>query len=298
MKKNVVISSYDFLAIAGKKEYFIEAGQRLELEETSQLSIYPCTHQRAMAFILNLNQERDSNFYNVINCKDEKIYYLSNGAFCKNYIIATQTINGNDCRFELGENQVIINYLQHKKVLTLSNNFQKYQTGIMGDCVYLLLTSTSQQDLILFNSSTARVDLLSGDRIRITSANILLSKSIDNIARHIIEEEYIITNDGLVKNSQAINYASGRPIIVTASQVIPYAFLEAIQVGDISLASSYLDVSMQRKIDDEHLKEYFGEIQKFYPLDLNTYIVKTREGSELYKFIIEDGKICEIENID
>jgi len=124
-----------------------------------------------------------------------------------------------------------------------------------------------------------------------------LSKTLDNIARHIVEEEYIITNQGLVKKSQAINYANGRPIIVTAKEVIPYAFLQALQVGDISLASSYLDISMRRKIDDEHLKEYFGEIQSFYAIDLQTYFVKTRDSKDIYKFTLIDNKICEIDNI-
>ena len=128
MKKNVVISCYDFLAVDGKSEIFVEAGQRLELLENSSLSIYPCGQGKSMAFILDLSKDIDTKLYNVINNNDDKIFYLTNGAYCQNFIIATQNINGNDCRFELGENQVTIKYLQYKKVLTLENSFQKYQT--------------------------------------------------------------------------------------------------------------------------------------------------------------------------
>lgn len=297
MKNNIVISAYDFLAVADKKELFVEAGQRLQIQEEKPISIYPCGQQKSMAFILDFQAQQNSNFYYVIDNNDDRIFYLTNGAYCQNFIIATQNINGNDCKFELGEKEMTISYLQFKKVLHLQNAFEKYQTGIMGDNVYILLTSTYKQDLILFNTISGKVEILSGDRIQITSANILLSKTLDNIARHIVEEEYIITNQGLVKKSQAINYANGRPIIVTASQVVPYAFLQALQVGDISLASSYLDISMRRKIDDEHLKEYFGEIQSFYAVDLQTYFVKTRDSKDIYKFTIIDNKICEIDNI-
>ena len=104
----------------------------------------------------------------------------------------------------------------------------------------------------------------------------------------------MVTADGIVKRASQIDYSGGRPIVCTVPETVPYAFLEAIQVGDYSLASSYLTLAMKREVDEEHLAEFFGEILYFYPIDLTHYAVKTKQEKRVFEFTLRDNKIEEI----
>ena len=296
MKSYKIISPYDFLAISQNNQTFVEAGQVLEMQESTLLSIYPTNAKNKIAFTLNPSTDNDSNFFLSVVSDDQKYFYLTQGMSLENFAVSTLSINNNECKFEIGQDKLTISYSQYKKVLVLQKKFDKYQVGSMANFAYILFTSKEEQNLILFDTKSGQIKMLSGDQIKLTTSSILLNKNLDNIARHILEEEYLVTNDGLVKKTNSLQYQNGRAVIATSAQVIPYAFLEALSLEDLELAKSYLDLSMRRQVDDEHLKEYFGKITAFYPISTNTYLVKTNEGKKIYKFILADNKISEIEN--
>lgn len=297
MKNYKIISPYDYLAIIDNKEVFVEQGQTLEFENNTSLSIYPCK-ENSTAFSFNLENSQDCDFFSTSKLDDNKIFYFEDGNICKNYFISTLTIDDHECKFEIGEEKIVITYLNYKKELHLSNKFDKYQVGSMSSSAYILLTSKESQTLFIFDCKRGKINLLQGDQIKINSTNILSTKNLDNIARHTIEEEYLVTDDGLIRKTKNINYQNGRPITVTTPQVVPYAFLEALSLGDLELASSYLDLSMRRQIDNEHLKEYFGEILSFSPITTSQYLVVTRNEKRIFNFVLTENKITEIEKQD
>ena len=109
-----------------------------------------------------------------------------------------------------------------------------------------------------------------------------------------MHEEYNVTAQGIILNSKQIDYQNGRPVLCSAPQIVPYAFLQAIEVGDFDLASSYLDVPMRRRVDKEHLESFFGKIKNFLQIDNDIFAVFGNEKS-LFKFT--ENKISEIDKI-
>lgn len=290
-----IIPAYECLVISGQEQIFLQEGEILEFDNPVLLSIYPTQNNRInYAFNLNLASTSESVRYQVVQHDNQVDYFLTNGISCENFIIVPVTINDNICKLELSENRVTIKYKQHKKKINLASKFTKYKTGILSNCVYCLLTCTAKENLIIFDTISGKVTSLNGDEIKINTNNIVLTENIDNVARHVIQTEYVITAEGLTETSKQISYQAGRPVIVTIPQTMPYAFLEAISVQDTELAFSYLDISMKRKVDSQHLLAYFGQIQNFHAIDTKTYLVNTTESKKIYKFITNDNKITEI----
>ncbi len=298
MKKYRLLSNYDCLVIENNKEIFLAKGQILEFDSAENLSIYPTSsNKNNIPFKLNLSNNSDSDRYIVAENNNIRTFYLLQGFICENFIISTLEIANDICKFEIGETSLSLTYKHYKKNIQLPGEFSSFKTGILSNCCYCLLTSQKKETLIIFNTKTGKTDLLIGDEINITNNNILVRKNFENIAKHTQESEYVVTTDELTLKSQNISYQNGRPIISTTAQTIPYAFLEAVQVEDYELAFSYLDLSMKRQIDKNHLKEYFGSIKTFFALDTITYAVKNQTEKNIYKFTLTENKISEIDNI-
>lgn len=290
-----IIPAYECLIINGQNQIFLQEGEILELDSPELLSIYPTQNNRInYAFNINLANANDSVRYQKIEHNDIVDYFLTNGISCENYIIVPVMLNDKVCKFELSESAITIKYNQTKKKINLSSKYTKYKTGILSNCSYCLLTCSAKENLIIFDSLSNTVTSLSGDQIKINSNNIVVSQSLDNIARHTIQTEYIVTNDGLTQTTKQIGYQAGRPVVVTVPETMPFAFLEAMSLQDTELAQSYLDISMKRKVDSEHLKAYFGEILSFHAIDIQTYLVKNKTDKKIYKFVMNENKITEI----
>lgn len=81
-------------------------------------------------------------------------------------------------------------------------------------------------------------------------------------------------------------------------ELIPEAFLEALKVGNYTLAKQYLSDTLS-KASNSHFKTYFGDIQSIYynsynnssPINYTVYSGKYKS----YNFTISNNKICDIE---
>ena len=294
MKSIKIISSYDCVVVCGQEQKFIEKGQIIVLDRDDIISIYPT--QKGISFCLNTKDDKDCQFFKIIDAPSCKIFYLESGVLCENYMISTLSIMGNPCKVELGNKNINIEYLQFKKNIELPFKFDSYKMGAISSYVYVLLTNESCQNLILFDSENGKIENYYGDEIKIFGNRFTIAKNLDNIARHVLHEEYNVTAQGIILNSKQIDYQNGRPVLCSAPQIVPYAFLQAIEVGDFDLASSYLDVPMRRRVDKEHLESFFGKIKNFLQIDNDIFAVFGNEKS-LFKFTLTENKISEIDKI-
>lgn len=101
------------------------------------------------------------------------------------------------------------------------------------------------------------------------------------------EDEYLV----LLKESVQIS-----------QELIPYAFFEALQVGDINKCREYMSDELNQAIDDEHLKAYFNdfiEVRQNVYGDTNSVLLIYKEGdnfkSKVCNLKIYNNKIDNIE---
>ena len=96
-----------------------------------------------------------------------------------------------------------------------------------------------------------------------------------------------------------IVYINGKPETTDSFLLIPYAFLDAIKVGNYNLARTYLSHNLSTA-SDSHLESYFGKIEEIFLDSYNLenfkipYVIKNEIGFEFVDFIVEENKIIEI----
>lgn len=296
MKSIKIIPSYNCIVVGQDGQLYLEQGQVLSLPRDQILSIYPTEKSENLAFRLDTSTNDSTCFFDALSFEEQKIFVLLDGNLCQNFQVHKLNINGEVCTVEVGQKQATIKYLQTKKTISLPMRYSSYKVAAQGGYVYILLTDRLKQDLLLFNTSSARLSHISGSQISINGNKVFVTSELENISRHIVSEEYLL-DDELKLLDKSISYQS-RQITVQAKEVVPYAFLQALQVGDGPLASGYLDLPLRRQIDNPHLLSFFGDITAFFALDKQTYYVKAQSQSGIFKFLMQDNKISEIEKLD
>lgn len=295
MKNFYIHTPFDCLIICNKEQTYLQAGQILQFDVAQTLSIYPTENNKNnIAFILDLNHKEDDSRYLYVNFDNEEHFYLKSCQVCQNYILSKAATSNNTCQFEIGENNLIMTTPNFKKKLNLSKNYESFQTGAIGEFFYCILSNKEEEKLILLSTS-GDIETFTGEKISLTHNSFTLSQSIDDIARHTIDEEYMIVGDKIIDKNRQIGYQLGRAVIANAEQVIPYAFLEAVKFKDFELAFSYLDITMKRQLDKAHLEEFFGQIQEFYAINNENYLIKNKNDKKVYRFVLNENKISEIE---
>lgn len=298
MEKIKITASYDCLITSKEQQLFVKEGQSVYCKDNEILSIYPTgkTKQK-VSFCLDTSHATDTQFFKVATLNEKKVFFLTNGQICESRQISILKIDQQPCKIEIGKNLIEIEYGHNKKIVSLSESYNKYNVGVLSTNAYILLTNENKQELLFYSTKNNEVEAIEGDEIKISSNLITLTKNLENIARHIIQQEYLATEEGLIKKDSHIDYHNGRPIICTVPQTVPYAFLQAMEVGDLQLASSYLDLPLRRRIDQQHLQQYFGQIQQFFHIEKEKYLVLSLNEKQIYNFCLNDNKISEIEKI-
>ena len=127
-----------------------------------------------------------------------------------------------------------------------------------------------------------------------------LTKCFD-INKHAKVNVYEVQNGKLYKKEDYLVLLNED--IKIATELVPYAFFEAILVGDINKAREFMTQELNQAIDDAHLKAYFGDFkqvrQNIYTQDLSSVLLLYRDGnnytSKICKLLMLDNKI---DNID
>ena len=114
----------------------------------------------------------------------------------------------------------------------------------------------------------------------------------------------IIHNINL-KNStieDSLVYVDNKPKSVKQNSIIPLAFLECIKINNFKIAKTYLCDTMQN-VSDSHFTEYFGKIDSIhynthcFKENVENYLIKTANIYKSYNFILNQGKIQDIEQV-
>lgn len=299
MKKYKLKTAYPCLIVSGQQSILLNPEETLELQDENKLLVYPVGNARqSIAFTVELDHLVKSCFYTFHTLREnEMLIFFPSGQHCENYILKTLSVAGKDCNFEIGQQSIILICNSWKKVIHLQENFVSYKLGKAEHIAYILLQNENNQIMYALNTKNGNIKVFTGSDIQINQNTFRVFSQKKSVAGQELQQDYEVTAEGIRPITGDIQYQAMTPRLVRCDPVIPYAFLEAMQLRDFELARAYLSAPLRQNIDIPHLKSYFGQISQFYHLEKDAYYVLAKEKSQAYRFCVTDGKISEIEEI-
>ena len=191
-----------------------------------------------------------------------------------------QVVKNNEMLIDFQASSLISNVnIQSQYV---SNEYFIFVSGLVQDYEYLLAISVNEIAVISLELIAHQVEIHE-DCIK------TLSKCFD-IHKHGKVNVYKVKNGKFYKDEDYLVVMNENVSI--QPDLIPYAFFEALKVGDIKKCREYLTSELNDSVDDEHLKSYFGDFeevrQNVYTNDSSSVILVYRNDDNYI------SKICKL----
>ncbi len=183
----------------------------------------------------------------------------------------------------------------------------KFEEYTQNETEFLILegkTTKKQCFLLVLSSFFCNLEIVC-DYYERTKTSITTLTYQKDIAKHGVVQKYELQENHFVLKDEYTVFVDQTPHITKDSKVVPWAFAEAVNIGDIKLARSYLDNSLNAMLDDEHLVSFFGDYSEIkwnrYANSPNTLCFiygEKNKRAKTFQFEVKDNKICNITNLD
>lgn len=171
---------------------------------------------------------------------------------------------------------------------------------------FLVLTAQSYEKnyiLILNAYLQLQFDAIA-DNIEFDGNKIITLENINDIARHGLVTIFKYNNQNFVKDQQYSVYTQTEPVAPANFRALPWAFMEAINIQNFTLARSYLHPNLSQTLKDDIITAYFGDFLEVLPSIDNDYTVLSLVYSgnprsvKNFKFEIIENRISNIDCLD
>jgi len=142
---------------------------------------------------------------------------------------------------------------------------------------------------------------ISADLIECSHNKITTLLNQNDIAKHGIVCVYVLDKNQFKLKDEYTVFLDKTPQLAIDPKIIPWAFAESINIGDLKLARKYLSKELNMMLDDEHLQDFFGDYEEIkwnkYKNMPNTlcFVYKNNPNeAKTYKFEIDNNKITNI----
>lgn len=178
---------------------------------------------------------------------------------------------------------------------------------IENDTAFLIVegkTAENKSFLLVFANFFCNLEIIA-DCIEHSKKEITALSYQKDIAKHGVVQKYILDKTHFILSDEFTVYLDEKPHMPVDAKVIPWAFAEAVNIGDIKLARTFLETSLNKILNDEHLQTFFGD---YCEIKWNRY---TNEEDTLcfiyqgqprkvkhFKFEIVNNKIHNIIDLD
>ncbi len=165
-------------------------------------------------------------------------------------------------------------------------------------------TTKNQQYLVIFSNFFCNLEIVA-DYIERTKTELTVLNYQHDIARHGVVQKYKLEQNSFVLCDEYTVFLDTTPHRPTDPKIIPWAFAEAINLGDTNLARTYLENGLSKMLSDEHLLSFFGDYSEIkwnkYSSKPNTVCFvydQNPRKTKTFSFEIVNEKISNITQID
>jgi len=142
-----------------------------------------------------------------------------------------------------------------------------------------------------------------GDAIEITPSNITSLQKLKDVNGLGYVCEYNLDKEGVTLGNSYTVYMEQKAKLPANDYAICWAYVEALNIGNLKLARSFLSDELNDLLSDNHIWEYFGNYsemeQNWISENQNIIWVISRDSkvAKGYVFEIKNKKICNIDTI-
>lgn len=183
----------------------------------------------------------------------------------------------------------------------------KFMFYIQNETQFLIFeakTLKNQQFLLVFSNFFCNLEIVA-DFIERTKTQITALNYQCDIARHGVVQKFKLDENHFVLCDEYTVFVDNHPHRPTDPKLIPWAFAEAINLGDTNLARTYLETSLSTLLSDKQLLSFFGDYVEIkwnnYTCEENT-LCFIYDGnpriSKTFRFEICGNKISNITQLD
>ena len=234
----------------------------------------------------------------------------------KIYVNCTNTF-GNPIEFQDKENKLILNEFYPQSInftdsslhnTSINLNFFVKNAKINEFLQYYAVrgtVDTTNDYLMLINKQGKKLLEVSANKIEITDTEITTLELIKDVNGHGYVTNYLIKNNQIKLEKSYSVFINNYPKKPANIYAINWAFVEAINIGNLSLAREYLTNELNSILDDNHLINFFGnytEMETNWISDNQMEILVISADfprvAKIYTFELKDNKISNIENFD
>lgn len=285
-----IYTSFDCLIKGEGVEEFLSENENLYFHSPPpNLVVYPAKRFRRPSFQIDL-KKIDSRFYKIIEKDNRLLVFLIDGIFALNYLVEKITCEGKLCQVEVGKNDVSFLCENNKKVLNIASEILSSSCGQFFHIAYAKLVSADCEYLIAYNTRTSQAKIIKGQSIDINDEGFTVKYS--SFGYKEVCETFLATKDGLKIKERTFSAHSA----TFSPRILCWRFMDAIKKADFSSAYSMLSPALKEKISVSSIKEFFGNVSFFSPINETSFFALSHGKSQIYSFSLTDNLIDEISN--
>ena len=238
---------------------------KINFEENFYLEFTPINYSTYSNFLCEIKYEQNNlkcNSDNISIIKlDEENYYIIFKATKQAKIsilnISEQEITLKGKRIVYGNNKLEIFEKNKYNVINIANNGRIFKLSEQQGIIFLFCEDGFSNNLHIINPTFNHI-IVSADKFQIKNDEIQCIKNLKTFAKH---QKIICYNIVTLKQTKCFIGYKVKPNIQTLPQIIlPYAFMQCIEVEDYSLAQTFLDENVfVGKLNKAKVKNFFGD---------------------------------------
>jgi len=183
----------------------------------------------------------------------------------------------------------------------------KFEYYIENETSFLVLEGKNIQNqcfLLVFSNFICNLEIVA-DSIEHTKTEITVLNYQNDIAKHGVVQKYKLDKNHFILSDEYTVFLDEKPHTPKDSKIIPWAFAEALNIGDINLARTFLEKGLNNTLNDELLNTFFGNYSE---IKWNRYLNQpdtlcfiydgNPRKTKTYRFEIINNKISNITELD
>jgi len=183
----------------------------------------------------------------------------------------------------------------------------KFDYYIENETSFLVLEGKNPQNkcfLLVFSNFICNLEIVA-DFIEHTKTEITVLNYQNDIAKHGVVQKYKLDNSHFILSDEYTVFLDEKPHTPTDAKVVPWAFAEALNIGDTNLARTFLEKGLNNTLNDELLNTFFGDYNE---IKWNRYLNEpdtlcfiydgNPRKTKTYRFEIINNKISNITELD
>lgn len=281
--KLLVKTTYPCLIKTDKDACELEENDTLEVEDEQFLFVYP--QNGSIPFYIDTKNQNENQFVSIIKHKDQTIFLLEKTSSLTIQTKQQLNFSGKNCDVSISNNEICFETPSQKLTYKCLHNCKNHKVfkHLNYACVQF------DTDFYAYNTNKSKLLHFSGDELIFEGGILSITKKFnDSIDRE--KSCKFKLEDDLVKNEEIFSHDTSNNF----GELVPYRVMESILAKDYVFAMDSLNDNLKNQLDAESLKQFFGNINRFFPLSTTEFICISNSGKNYVSFVVDKNKIADI----